>query len=194
MPSLETKSRFIFNFGARLGYKTLPMWWWPNSLPNRDGLVQKCSISIANALKTLQSCSKPSIYASSGLNESNKYHTEMRVDMMASPNGNIFRVTSPLCGELTGHRWIPLTKASDAELWCYLWSASWINSWVNNREAGDLRRHGAHYDVIVMDHILWQWSRVNSDINTNSYDRHVASASKLEIRSTNPAHRNSLFR
>ena len=28
----------------------------------------------------------------------------------------------------------------------------WINSWVNNREAGDLRRHRAHYDVIVMSH------------------------------------------
>ena len=26
----------------------------------------------------------------------------------------------------------------------------WINGWVNNREAGDLRRHSAHYDVIVM--------------------------------------------
>ena len=26
----------------------------------------------------------------------------------------------------------------------------WINSWVNNREAGDLRRNRAHYDVIVM--------------------------------------------
>ena len=26
----------------------------------------------------------------------------------------------------------------------------WINSWVNNREAGDLRRYCAHYDVIVM--------------------------------------------
>ena len=26
----------------------------------------------------------------------------------------------------------------------------WINGWVNNREAGDLRRHPAHYDVIVM--------------------------------------------
>ena len=26
----------------------------------------------------------------------------------------------------------------------------WINSWVNNREAGDLRRHRGHYDVIVM--------------------------------------------
>ena len=27
-----------------------------------------------------------------------------------------FRVTGPLCREFTGHRWIPLTKASDAEL------------------------------------------------------------------------------
>ena len=26
----------------------------------------------------------------------------------------------------------------------------WINGWVNNREAGDLRRNQAHYDVIVM--------------------------------------------
>ena len=26
----------------------------------------------------------------------------------------------------------------------------WINGWVNNREVGDLRRHRAHYDVIVM--------------------------------------------
>ena len=26
----------------------------------------------------------------------------------------------------------------------------WINSWINNREAGDLRRNQAHYDVIVM--------------------------------------------
>ena len=26
----------------------------------------------------------------------------------------------------------------------------WINGWVNNREAGDLRRHRAHYDVTIM--------------------------------------------
>ena len=26
---------------------------------------------------------------------------------------------------------------------------TWINVWVNNREAGDLKRHRAHYDVIV---------------------------------------------
>ena len=29
--------------------------------------------------------------------------------------------------------------------------SAWINGWVNNREAGDLRRHRAHYDVTVMD-------------------------------------------
>ena len=27
---------------------------------------------------------------------------------------------------------------------------AWINGWVNNREAGDLRRHRAHYDVTVI--------------------------------------------
>ena len=43
--------------------------------------------------------------------------------MMTSSNENIFRVTGPLYGEFTGHRWIPLTKASDAELWCFLSSA-----------------------------------------------------------------------
>ena len=39
---------------------------------------------------------------------------------ITSSNGNVFRVTWPLCGEFTGHRWIPLTKASDAELWFFL--------------------------------------------------------------------------
>ena len=44
--------------------------------------------------------------------------------MMTSSNGSIFRVAGPLCGEFPDHRWIPLTKASDAELWCFLWTAS----------------------------------------------------------------------
>ena len=43
--------------------------------------------------------------------------------MMTSTNGSIFRVTDLLRGEFTDHRWIPLTKASDAELWCFLWFA-----------------------------------------------------------------------
>ena len=40
---------------------------------------------------------------------------------------------------------------------------AWINGWVNNREAGDLRRHRTHYDVIVMIYLYtsrslhWRW-------------------------------------
>ena len=49
--------------------------------------------------------------------------TTLATAMMTSSNGNIFRVTGHLCGEFTGHRWIPNTKASDAKLRCSLWSA-----------------------------------------------------------------------
>ena len=70
---------------------------------------------------------------------------------MTSSNENIFRVTGHLCGEFTGPRWIPHTKANDAELWCLLWYAPEKNAWVNNREAGDLRRYRTHSDVIVLN-------------------------------------------
>ena len=45
--------------------------------------------------------------------------------MMTSSNGNIFGDTCPLCGEFTGNRWIPLRKASDAELWCFRSAPEW---------------------------------------------------------------------
>ena len=61
--------------------------------------------------------------------------------MMTSSNGNIFRVTGPLCGEHKG-QWRGTLMAS---LICI-----WINGWVNNREAGDLRRHRGDYNVILM--------------------------------------------
>ena len=51
------------------------------------------------------------------------YFTQISNPMMTSSNGNIFRVTGLLCGEFTSRRLIPHTKASDAELWCFLWSA-----------------------------------------------------------------------
>ena len=41
-------------------------------------------------------------------------------------------------------------------------SCVWINGWVNNREAGDLRRYRAHYDVIVM---FCQFTNVCQAIN-----------------------------
>ena len=46
-----------------------------------------------------------------------------RFVMMTSSNGKLFRVTGALYGEFTGHRWIPRTKVSEAELWNFLWSA-----------------------------------------------------------------------
>ena len=79
-------------------------------------------------------------------------------DMMASSKGNIFHVTGPLCGE-----WIHRsTVDSPHKDQCrgavkVLWSAPWINDWVSNREAGDLRRHRAYYDVLVMKYRGHVW-------------------------------------
>ena len=72
------------------------------------------------------------------------------VYMMMSSNGNIFRVTGPLCREFTGHRWIPRTKGQWRGALMFSLISAWINSWVNNREAGDLRCNRAHYDVSVL--------------------------------------------
>ena len=41
--------------------------------------------------------------------------------MMTSSNENVFRVTDLLCGEFTGLRWIPDTKAGWTELWCFFY-------------------------------------------------------------------------
>ena len=70
-------------------------------------------------------------------------------NMMTSSNGNIFRVTGPLCGEFTGPANSPHKGQWRGALMFSL-ICVWINRWVNNREAGDLRRYRAHYDVIVM--------------------------------------------
>ena len=79
--------------------------------------------------------------------------------MMTSSNGNIFRVTGPLCGEFIGHRWIPRTKAGNASFVMFYLICARINGWVNSREAGDLGRHGAHHDVIVMRYgVLTIWA------------------------------------
>ena len=72
--------------------------------------------------------------------------------MMTSWNGNIFRVTGPLCGEFTGPGELPHKGQWRGALMFSLIYA-WINDWVNNREAGDLRRQRGDYDVGVMSHV-----------------------------------------
>ena len=116
----------------------LNQWWW--SL-----LTHICVTRSQHKIKIREL--RDTIMSSLGATDVVRWHYVSF--MMTSSNGNIFRVTGPLCGEFTGQRWIPLTEASDAEHWCFLWSG-----WSNNREAGDLRRHHAFCDVIVMSQRL----------------------------------------
>ena len=60
-----------------------------------------------------------------------------------------FRVIALLWGKSIGYRWIPRTKVSDAELWCFLWS---VPEPTVEQPMGDLGRHRTHCDVIVMAH------------------------------------------
>ena len=88
------------------------------------------------------------IHVSNNLPWTNSQATEWH-HLMTSSNGNISRVTGPLCGEFTGPGELSHTKASDAELWCFLWSA--LNKrLIKECKAGNLRRHHVHYDVTVM--------------------------------------------
>ena len=54
----------------------------------------------------------------------------------------------------------------------------WINVWVNTREADDLRRYGAHYDVIVMgdgdDLLRPHCSKVDLDFHQLSISNNTA--------------------
>ena len=45
----------------------------------------------------------------------------------------------------------------------FFFICAWTNGWVNNRDAGDLRRHRAHYDITVMySDVTWQARRLKS--------------------------------
>ena len=66
---------------------------------------------------------------------------------MTSSNGNIFCVTGPLCGEFTGDRWIPITKASvfvDFRLIKRLSKQSW--GWWFETPSRSLWRHCNAHD------------------------------------------------
>ena len=78
--------------------------------------------------------------------------------MMTSSNGNIFRVTDLFAGNSPVTSGFPAKRSVTREWRATLMFSliyAWIKGWVNNREAGDLRRHRAHYVVIVMRPILW---------------------------------------
>ena len=70
--------------------------------------------------------------------------------MMTSSNGNIFCATSHLCGGLMVTGAFPPHKGLWRRALVIYFVCAWINGWVNDGETGDLRRHRAHYDIIVM--------------------------------------------
>ena len=71
---------------------------------------------------------------------------------MTSSYANIFRAIGPLCGEFNAHRWISVAKAIDAELWCFFYLH--LDKYLSKQSWGwYLRRHLAHYDVIVIYYI-----------------------------------------
>ena len=78
---------------------------------------------------------------------------------------------SPVTGEFPTQR--PVARS-----FAVLFICSWINGWVNNGEAGDLRRHRAHYDGIIMTYqrtnpvpfvnpSKHQWNGISSFWNKN---------------------------
>ena len=81
----------------------------------------------------------------------------MSENMMTSSNGNIFRVTGHLCGDFTGHRWIPaqrpvtqgiavffdLNARLSKQSWGWWFETPSHPLWRHNNEASDLVRHFA---------------------------------------------------
>ena len=98
--------------------------------------------------------------------------------MTTSSNWNIFRVTGQLCGEFTGDRWIPNTKAMTRSFDKFLWFVPWINRWVNNRDDGDWRYHRAYYDVIVMI----TWGIITCLITVSANDRKCKFLFRISIK------------
>ena len=99
--------------------------------------------------------------------------------MMTSSNRTIFRVTGHLCGEFTGHRWIPHKGQWRVSLMFTLICA-WIKGWINNGETGDLRRHRAHYNVTVsslkackLDYHWYRYWHV-ARLDSSRYYKHIS--------------------
>ena len=106
---MASANNLNWNFGSHFSSHTLSLLWYEN---NGYSVVPRFLFRIDRFDRR----------RNVGFAETSKF--TINKGMMTSSNGNIFRVTGHLCGEFTGPRWIPRTKTSDAELWCFLWSAS----------------------------------------------------------------------
>ena len=118
---------------------------------NLDKIISNFSITIKNFLNSSYICWLPYYCVPQHsilwwLHQMEKFYTLLAICL-----GN-----SPVTGEFPT-QW-PVMRSFGV----FFFICAWINGWVNNNEDGDLRRHHAHYDVIVMDicahlhYFLWR--------------------------------------
>ena len=96
------------------------------------------------------------------------------VFMMTSSNGNMFRFT----GFCAGNSPVTAGNSPHTDQWRGALMLSlicaWINGWVNNQDAGNLRRHRAHYYAPLWCRIViqrsgqpWDLSAFNESLLSN---------------------------
>ena len=80
----------------------------------------------------------------------NNSYTKNQDNMMTSSIGNIFPHYWPFVRGIHRSSLNSPHKGQWRGALMFSLICAWSNGWVNTREAGDLRRYRAHYDVVVM--------------------------------------------
>ena len=118
---------------------------WTNRLYYHMMNERKIALQLTMHVGCLSGLSNPGYHQIHALYEADligcswwRHQMETHSALLALCAGN-----SPVTGEFPAQR--PVTRNFDGSFIC-----AWINDWANNREAGDFRRHRAHYDVTVM--------------------------------------------
>ena len=162
---------------------------------NTNGSVQDCSNSIANTLELLQFCTKPSIqYCTEynhGIGRTQIVHSTTirhQSHLQGGAMRRLFRVIFRKIYDDDIIKWkyfprhwpfvrgihrSPVNSPHNGQ-WCgalmFSLICAWINNWVNNHEAGDLRCHRAHYDVIVMTTLYLDYTALYSPSSSSMHN------------------------
>ena len=180
--SYKSRRRTISQLRSQIAKFMGPTWGPPGSCRPQMGPMLAPWTLLSGIWMYFNQVFQPTDWILSSLpwKELSRYQRLLDTDryMMTPSNGNLFRVTGLLCGEFTGHWWIPRTKTSGAELWCFLWSApnkqlskQWWDGWFEKpsrplwRHCNDLcilMHHSTHQRLfwwdILTESLVLLWS------------------------------------